>query len=317
MDYSIIPPIVVFAAVAVIIFLVVRRLPQTKKIADRKEVTKGKDKGKKRSRIFKLQSKKFPQWRGPKQKKSFTAPFRAMGAGMAGIISNRQEKKAEEKKDTKTHIQQAKREMAKKVEKESSSLPAPVKEVTDKDKSEIRNLSWEARKAVKKQEYTEAEKNYLKVIKLDDTDTDAYKGLGDVYIKMKNYTDAADAYQQVIKLGGRSEKIYLSLGEAFLKKESYPEAVDALEHVLKLNPQSATAYALIGQAHTEMDLHKEALKDFEEAVKLDEKNVGYLLLLAEAAERRGLKVEAKMHLRKLLEIDSENQKAQELLEKLG
>lgn len=316
MNYSIIAPIVVFAAIAVILFLVIRRLPQTKKVAGKNPKATGGE-GKQRDSIFKLTSKKFPQWRGPKKKTSLKEKFQGMKAGLAGAVASRREKKVDEKKDTRTYVEQAKREIAKKVEVEPPKEAPMPKTLTDDDKAEIRNLGWEARKAVKKQEFTEAERYYLKVLKLDDTDADTYKGLGNVYMKMKNYTDAADAYRQVIKLGGRSEKIYLALGESLLKKESFPEAVDALEHVLKLNPQSATAYALIGQAHTEMNLHKEALKDFEEATNLDEKNVGYLLLLAEAAERRGLKVEAKMHLRKVQELEPENQQAKDLLAKLG
>jgi len=316
MIYDLIAPIILFAAVAAIIFLIVRKLPRTKKVKDLDKSSRPQKK--ERKSIFKLSSQKFPRWQGKAKSGSLKSKFKGLQSGLVGAITARREKKAvTEKKDPAARVAEAKREIVKKTEPVAKPAPSKVKSVTEEDKSKIRNLSWEARKSVKKREYTEAEKYYRQILKIDKEDLDAYKGLGSVYMKMENFSDAADAYRQVIALGGRSERTYLDLGECFLKKESFEEAVDALEHVLKLNPQSGTAYALLGEAHTGMGLHKEALKDFEEAVKMDEKNVGYLLLLAGASARRGLKVEAKMHLRKVLDLEPENQKAQDMMKEMG
>jgi tetratricopeptide (TPR) repeat protein len=313
MLYSFIPPLIIVAAIAVIIFILIRRLPQTRKLADKTPS----ESSQKRPGIFKLTSQKFSQWRAPKKSASFRDRWQSLKGSLAAGVAKRREQKGGAKKDPAVRVAEAKREIAKKVEAKVAPAPVAIKTISEAQKSEIRNLSWEARKAVKKNEFTEAEKYYRQILKINKDDIDAYKGLGNVYMKMENFSDAADAYRNVIRLGGRNEKVYLELGECLLKKKDFKEAIEALEQVLKLNSQSAAGYALLGQAHTADGLHKEALKSFQRAVELDEKNVGYLILLTEASERRGLKVEAKMYLRKVLELEPANLEAKEKLDKLG
>lgn len=314
MLYSFIPPLVVVAAIAAIIFIVIKRLPETRKLKDKDSSASREEK---RPGIFKLTSQKFSKWRAPKKSIPFKDRWQQMKSGLTAGLAKRREKKAGAKKDPAVRVAEAKREIAKKVEAKVAPAPVAIKTISEAQKSEIRNLSWEARKAIKKSEFTGAEKYYRQILKINQDDIDAYKGLGNVYRKMKNFSDAADAYRNVIRLGGRNEKVYLELGECLLKKKDFKEAIEALDQVLKLNPQSAAGYALLGQAHTADGLHKEALKSFQRAVELDEKNIGYLLLLTEASERRGLKVEAKMYLRKVLELEPSNVAAKEKLEQLG
>ncbi len=317
MSYTIIPEIIVFAAIAVVIILVLRRLPQTKKLADSEPAPKAKpERPGKRDMIFKLKSADFSTWRQSRTKQ-LSASWKGMIGWIGGLFSRRAKPLNAPVKDQANRVIEAKREISKKSE-EKREMVAPVSapRLSEAAQAKIRDLSWEARKASKKADYAAAEKYYLEVLKIDENNGDVFKGLGAVYAQQKNFADAAGAYKQAIRLGTRDEQVYSALAESLLQKKNWKEAIDTLDHVIKINPQMASAYALVGRAYTGLKLHKEALKYFELAAKFDPKNVGYLMLLAEAAQRRGLDVIAKMNLNKILELDPKNDAARKLLEKL-
>lgn len=319
MSYTIIPEIVVFAAIAVVIILVVRRLPQTKKIADDQPAATpaGQPRPARRSIVFKLRSENFTRWRRERAQRLSTT-WKKLTGGLVGLFARRHPSLREPVKGQAEHVVEAKREIAKKVElkKEMVAPQSVVPRLSESDQAKIRDLSWEARKAVKKDDYAAAEKYYLEILGIDENSSDVYKGLGTVYTKQKNFSDAADAYKQSVRLGSRDEQTYLSLSEALLQKNDWQGAIETLDHVIRMSPQMASAYALIGRAYTGLKLHKEALKYFELAAKFDPKNVGYLMFLAEAADKRGLDVIAKMNLNKVLELDPKNETAKKFLDRL-
>ncbi len=318
MSYTIIPEIIVFVAIAVVIILVLRRLPATKKIADElpEETSRDQTRPDRRKIVFKLKSENFTRWRQERTRR-FTTTWKKAVGWVVGLFSRRQSL-SEPVKGQAARVVEAKREIAKKAveKKEMAAPPTALARLSEADLAKVRDLSWEARKAVKKEDYAAAEKYYLDVLKIDENNGDVYRGLGTVYTKQKSFSDAADAYKQALRLGSRDEQTYLALGEALLQKGAWQEAVETLDHVVKMNPQMASAYALLGRAYTGLKLHKEALKYFELAAKFDPKNVGYLMFLAEAAQRRGLDVIAKMNLNKILELDPKNEAAKKLLDQL-
>ncbi len=318
MSYTIIPEIIVFAAIAVVIILVLRRLPQTRKIPDQdpKKDLPDQPRQARRDIVFKLKSENFSRWRQERTQK-FSTAWSGLVGWVKGLFTRRRQSLAEPVKGQAQHVVEAKREIAKKtVEKKEIAAPVASRRLSEGDQAKIRDLSWEARKAAKKEDYAAAERYYLEVLKIDENNSDVYKGLGAVYTQQKNFSDAAGAYKQSIRLGSRDEQTYLSLGEALLQKKDWKEAIETLDHVIRLSPQMASTYALLGRAYTGLKLHKEALKYFELAAKFDPKNVGYLMFLAEAAQRRGLDVIAKMNLNKILELDPKNEVAKKLLDKL-
>jgi tetratricopeptide (TPR) repeat protein len=314
MSYTIVPEIIVCAAIAAVIVIVLRTLPRTKNLPDEPE-RGSKKSDRPRSIIFKLKSKNFARkegadtgrvldWRGLIQR----GIWALKGLGRR---PHAPEKEAAER------VVEARREIAKKVAAEKIAPPVAARpKMSMAEQSRVRDLGWEARKAVKKGEFTAAEKHYRAMLDLDQENIDAYKGLGSVYTELNKYASAADAYRQAVRLGGREESVYLALSETLLRLCDWRAAIETLEHLVKINPQSAQAYALLGRAYTGLKLHKEALKYFEQAVKFAPRHTGYRLRLAEAAERRGQDVEAKMHLNKVLEIDPQNEAAKERLQKL-
>ena len=317
MSYTIIPEIIVFASITVLIVLVLRRLPQTKKIADvEAEKKTAKSRSGKRDIVFKLKSENFSDWR-QRRTNQLCASWKGLVTWFRGLFGRRSRPLNEPVKDEADRVIEAKREISKKtIEKKEMTPPVTVPRLSEADQVKIRDLSWEARKASKKEDYAAAEKYYLEVLKIDENNGDVFKGLGLVYAQQKNFSGAAEAYKQAIRLGNRDEQTYSSLADALLQKKNWQEAIDTLDHVIKINPQAASTYALMGRAYTGLKLHKEALKCFELAAKFDPKNVGFLMFLAEAAQRRGLDVIAKMNLNKVLELDPKNEAAKKRLDRL-
>ncbi|EKD49778.1 MAG: TPR protein [uncultured bacterium] len=315
MSYTLIPQLIVIASVVVLVVIVLRRLPATKKIqpVGKEEKEKG---DQPRKRIFKLRSEKFDKARNLSRKRVQAAAESLGSIFMWAKSRFKRDRKKKREDVVKENVVGAKREIKKKRDVDVFKTLKVEPMFTEKDRTKIRNLVWEARKAVKKREYTRAEKFYVKIISIDPRNLDVYKGLGEVYTKQGNFSDAAKAYKHVVRQGSADEKILLALGEVLIKKKAFSEAMDFLKRVIKLNEKSAPGYALLGQTYRGMRLDKEALKMFETSVGLDSKNVSYLMFLVEAAEKRGLDVIAKMNLNKILELEPENEKAKEKLDRL-
>ncbi len=325
MQYSLIPEIIVIAAIVAVVIIVLRRLPDTKKISDKHKenstpqvMRSTEPQEKKRGVVFKLSSVRFPKWkRDGENKGSFFDQIKNIRKEMASKRATKRGKQIAQGKDEKAQVAKAKLEVAKKVAPDPEPKVMVRPQVSDEEKNKIRDLSWEARKAMKKNDYKAAEELYQQVIDMHGEDIDAYKGLGGIYMQSKRNEKAAEVYQKVVRFNARDEKAYLHLGEAYLHNKKFDDSVEALEKVITLNPQSSEAFVLLGQAHDGLNLTKESLKDFEQAVHHNPENPEYLIMLAEASEKRGLKVEAKMNLRKVLDLDKDNSQAQRMLEKLG
>jgi len=103
----------------------------------------------------------------------------------------------------------------------------------------------EAGKALRLNNYAQAQAQLLIAVSQDPTFATAYQQLGDSYRKTENYEQAVSAYQSVVRLDPQLTSLtYFGLGQSLLFTGQYEEAKQQLEHYKKIAKLSDKSLAL-------------------------------------------------------------------------
>ncbi|HUD20489.1 MAG TPA: tetratricopeptide repeat protein, partial [Candidatus Saccharimonadales bacterium] len=86
--------------------------------------------------------------------------------------------------------------------------------------------------------FDQAAKSYEQLIKKAPKNSQAYAGLGKVYIQQSKFEQAAGVLHQAIRYNPTTPSHYANLGIALLGLKDYPEAAKAFEQALKLRPDN-------------------------------------------------------------------------------
>ncbi|MBZ5545793.1 MAG: tetratricopeptide repeat protein, partial [Acidobacteriia bacterium] len=82
--------------------------------------------------------------------------------------------------------------------------------------------------------YSEAEKGFREVLRLDPRSAAAYANLGVVYLRTNRFQDAVESFQEATRLAPNVAGLYLNLGLAYLNLGKYPEAIPPFRRALDL-----------------------------------------------------------------------------------
>ena len=139
---------------------------------------------------------------------------------------------------------------------------------------------------------------------------------GEEALEAKQWDKAAASFQAAIKADPRQSEAYLGLGYVYLVQQKYAQAVPVLQKATQLAPQDANGFGNLGIAYLRLGNLPSAEEALQRAVKLEPKNSKFWYELARCyiGENRP---EAATHAAELsLQADPKNTQAQELLEKL-
>lgn len=96
--------------------------------------------------------------------------------------------------------------------------------------------------------------NMQKAYSMDSTNTDLFKDMGDLLMKMKRYAEAADMYQKKVDSGKAvSSTDYINLGKAYLSSKQLEKSDSALAKVNELLPTWSYGYLLRAQVNANID----------------------------------------------------------------
>ncbi|MCU0680515.1 MAG: tetratricopeptide repeat protein [Planctomycetes bacterium] len=108
----------------------------------------------------------------------------------------------------------------------------------------IEDLIEEAEELAKDDSLEAAEKRLIEVITLDDKNAEAFFELGDIYCKDKRYTEAKETLLHALRLATKQEKkelipeIYILLAEVHQIIGEMDKAIEALQGALSLEPNN-------------------------------------------------------------------------------
>lgn len=139
-------------------------------------------------------------------------------------------------------------------------------------------------------EHETAREAYLDAILLPSSNLsllfEAYKNLGNLYLKEKNFDMAEDFYHKAYSLNPDSAVLLVNLGTLEMQKEAFSQAIEKYRKALQVDPRHAPAWvgmALVYQSFGEFDLSWASLL---KSLDHDSDNQMALLLLARLSAKQ-------------------------------
>ena len=131
---------------------------------------------------------------------------------------------------------------------------------------------------------------FQKAIALDPK-SEAYMGLGWLYVREKKYTKAEEAFRQYLALIRPKSEVYHGLGSVYGATGRYGEAEKMFKKSIELGPQSG-GYRELGRLYTAQKRYDEAEEMFKEHIALMPQDKETYILLAELYNKQGKNKEA-------------------------
>ncbi|MDD5040778.1 MAG: tetratricopeptide repeat protein [Patescibacteria group bacterium] len=193
-----------------------------------------------------------------------------------------------------------------------------IKELEPQDATDEKSrgiLLKEASDFIAQDKYKEAESKYIEAISLDRKCVEAYEGLAQVYTQLKDYQHAQEIYRYLLKISVPS-------GDADNSTHGAGTAVGGSVRA-NLNADSVTTNDAVAGYHREIGKlflldgnAEQALGSFQESVKLEPNNPKNLDHVIDTALKLENKAVATEYLEKLRGVNPENEKLQELEERI-
>jgi len=188
--------------------------------------------------------------------------------------------------------------------------PAAAKTVTRSEKpTQLRDLETRAARLYADRQYLAAEKAYLKVLRINHKDAQAYNRLGLIYVALKNYDDATECFQISAQLKPTAAAWY-NLGLAYNENGNAIKAISAIEKAIMFEP-SAVRYSGLAKAYAKVGNQAKVISALEQALA-QEKTKKTLVLLAESYAKNHQREKMQETYRQILELDPSDAKAKRL-----
>lgn len=185
----------------------------------------------------------------------------------------------------------------------------------DNEKSKM-IIVEDAKKFADEEKFKEAEDKYIEAISLDSKFIAAYKGLAEVYVEMKDYDHAKEIYKYILKMNIEDDSTDDSLGKIASPEGDAKTAEKDYLKTISLNNEAASYHVDLGEVYITTGEYDKALKCFQEALKLEPNNPRNLDAIIEVAIKMEDKELAHNYFKKLKEVNPENEKLEEIANKI-
>ena len=187
---------------------------------------------------------------------------------------------------------------------------------TSNPQDSVKIMLLEAERMADNGDFTEAEEKYIEVIKADNKNPQAYKGLGEMYIAKRDYTHAKETLEFLIKLGKADATIYADLGTVAREQGNMEEAKEDLLKSISMESKLSPAYVDLALVHQSLGEHELSIDALFKALEVEPSNPRILDLLLQECIIIGNKNLAEETFVKLREANPENQKLKEFRKKI-
>lgn len=172
-------------------------------------------------------------------------------------------------------------------------------------------LLAKADEETEEENFEDAERKYLEVLKLDDKSVEAYKGLGNLYFQKKDFEHAREIYEFLLKLNHEDPAVFRHLGEIASEKGDLKSAEEKYYRSLELDEADLSTIFDLANVYLNLDAPERAFALAKKAVSLEPNNPKALdFMLAMSIITRD-KDAALMAWRALREANPQNQKLAE------
>jgi tetratricopeptide (TPR) repeat protein len=152
------------------------------------------------------------------------------------------------------------------------TTPEPVVVVNPVSITDVQQVTINAAELAKEQgDYDEAIKIFREVLNQNPVATDAFVGIGDIYLIKQNWERAEPAFARAVKLEPRNFDAQYGHGVSLQMTKRFVDAVRAYHRALTINPEDMGANLNIATTYLQMGRPQSALVFAERAAELDGK----------------------------------------------
>lgn len=191
-----------------------------------------------------------------------------------------------------------------------------VKENKQMPGERVRTALQEAVFLLDQGDFEGAEKKYLALIRQNPKAKEAYRGLGDVYVKQGHMEEARETYQFVAQLDPWDDTVLVKLAEMAEAEGKLEQAVELYEQAVLLNDNLSGRFAKLAELLSTLGQYPTALEAIKQALDLEPENPKYLDMAVEVGILVGNKVFAEEAYQHLRMVNPENQKLPALKDKI-
>lgn len=287
--YNIIPIIIIIISIAVIIYIIVRKLPFLANFEVDKMPTE----------IESETKTKIVEQRLERKARS------ALGK-ISPVVSKISQFGQEKFKKVYENLKNLENQYKKKPKKQEI---ATQQEYEDYEKK-LDEMLKSAEDLIEQEKYEEAEKRYIEIIGIDPKSTEAFRGLGNLYLLMKNYDDAKQTFEHILKINEMDDWAYARLSKVAQEQGDLSKAKDNIKKSLEIK-NTAIHYFELAEVNNKLEEYDEALNNLQQALDIEPNNPKYLDLFITIAIKSKHKKSAANALEHLKEINPDNQKIEE------
>jgi len=113
-----------------------------------------------------------------------------------------------------------------------------TKEEFQNSEKKMENLLAEGGDLAKKENFEEAEKKYLDILNLDPKNIAAYRGLGEIYFSQRQYEEAIQTFMHILKISKDDVPAFFQLAEIYYKLENFDKALVYSNKALSNSPKN-------------------------------------------------------------------------------
>ena len=192
----------------------------------------------------------------------------------------------------------------------------PLAAMAPSQKERVITLISEAKSLARDTKWAEAERRYLDVLQLDPRSIDAYKGIGQIYLKQKLYPQAKETLEFLLKTKKSDDATYAGLAE-IAEVEGDMERAEAYRvKAAEASPNQAFRHAELAQFYLARKRPEYAREPAERAIELEKQSVKYLELAFDAAIANSMATQARELYQKLRIASDDADRASVWKEKL-
>lgn len=196
------------------------------------------------------------------------------------------------------------------LERSYRQAKSPFAVMTPSVKDRLKLVLNEARSLARDLKWAEAERRYLEALGIDSHAWDAYKGLGQIYLKQDLLPQATETYEFLLKSRMADDTVYAALAEIAEKQGNDDKAEQFRKKAIEERPRLAHRHAELAEFYLDRDQADKAWPAAKRAVELDPKSSRYLELSLEAVILLGNRDEARRRFDKLRLLSQDRPKLQ-------
>jgi len=127
--------------------------------------------------------------------------------------------------------------------------------------------------------FHEAEKEFIKAIKLNPYSQVYYYNLAFLYVKLKRLNDAIMLLKRASKIDPKNEKVIFALAQSYFLSGKTDRALETYRYLTGIYPQSVDGYLGLGKIYLMLNQYGKAIKYFKLARKFDNDTLKYVNFL--------------------------------------